>query len=120
MQLIEKKRWVFLGVPFTFTKYEITENMVTITEGFFKRSENPCYMYKITDVELKSTLMERIFKLGTVVCYTGDTTHGVLELKHVKHAKEIHTAILEHSEEQRIKRKTVNMQNISGDDIDFL
>lgn len=120
MQMIERKRWLFLGLPFTFTKYEVTDSLLTISEGFLNKRENPCYMYKITDVELRTSLIERIFRLGTVYCYSSDTTHSILELKHIKNSKAIHKAILEVSEEQRIKRKTVNMQNISGDDLDFM
>lgn len=46
MEFKEKKRWVFLGLPFTFTTYTITEEIVTIDEGFLNRKEDDCYMYK--------------------------------------------------------------------------
>lgn len=67
----ERKRVLFFGLPWTFTKYTITPSMLTIDQGFLKIEENDCYMYKIQDVKLTATLMERIFGLGTVICYTG-------------------------------------------------
>ncbi len=120
MMMTEKKRWVFFGLPFTFTKYEVTDVILTVSAGFLSKTQNPCYMYKITDVELRSTLFERIFGLGTVICYTGDTTHSVLRLEHIKNSKAIHAAILEASEEQRLKRRTVNMQNIDSDNVEMI
>lgn len=117
--MVERKRWLFLGLPLTFTTYVIEETILTVREGFISRKENPCYMYKITDVELTTSLMERIFGLGTVKCYTSDSTHSILELKHIKHVREVHKLILETSEEQRMKRRTVNMQDISGVDTDL-
>lgn len=120
MLMIEKKRWVFFGLPLTFTKYEVTDALLTVSEGLLNRKQNPCYMYKITDVELRTSLFERLFGLGTVICYTGDATHSILKLEHIKNSKAIHMAILEVSEEQRLKRRTVNMQNIDADDIDMI
>ena len=67
MEFKEKKRWVFLGLPFTFTTYTITEEIVTIDEGFLNRKEDDCYMYKIQDVTLTTSLFERIMGLGTVI-----------------------------------------------------
>ena len=64
-EFVERKRWLFLGLPFTFTKYIIKENVLTIDSGFFKKVENDCYMYKIQDVELNASLMERAFGLGS-------------------------------------------------------
>lgn len=119
MEYVEKKRVVFLGLPLTFTKYIIKDDMITINSGFLRKIENDCYMYKVQDVELSQTFGERIFGLGTVICYTGDTTHPKLELVHIKKAKEIKNDILLASEEARLKRRTLNTLNIGNGEVDI-
>ena len=120
MEYYERKRWLFLGLPFTFTKYFVKEDMITIATGFFKIVENDCYMYKVQDVQLTRSLMERIFGLGTIVCHTGDTTHPTLTILHIKHSRVIKDFILQASEEARLKRRTVNMLDIGSEaDVDI-
>lgn len=114
----ERKRLVFLGLPWTFTRYIITPTMLTVDEGLLKTTENDCYMYKIQDVRLSQTLIEKIFGLGTVECFTGDVTHPDLRLIHIKNAREIKNYILEASEEARMKRRTINTVDIGADDIE--
>ena len=115
MAFVEKKRWLFLGLPFTFTKYTVTEDQITINSGLFTRIENDCYMYKIQDTVLSVSLFQRIFGIATVVCKTSDVTHGQLVLKNIKNAKAIKDFIVECSEEQRLKRRTINTLNIDAD-----
>lgn len=118
-ELRERKRWLFFGLPFTFTTYTVKENVLTVNSGFLKRVESDCYLYKIQDVELVRSLFERIFGLGTVVCYTGDTTDPTLPLIHIKHSREVKDFILEASETARLKRRTVNTLDIgAGVDLD--
>ncbi len=120
MEFVERKRWLFLGLPFTFTKYTIKEDIITIDTGLFKTVENDCYMYKVQDVQHSATLIEKIFRLGTVVCFTGDTTHPQLILEHIKNSRTIKDFILEQSEQARLKRRTVNMLDIGSDDMQDL
>ena len=75
-------------------------------------------LYKIQDVTLKRSLFERMFGLGTIICYTGDVTNPELVLEHVKHAKEIKEYLLEESEQARLKRRTLNMQNIGAESVE--
>lgn len=114
MEFVQRKRWVFFGLPFTFTKYIIKEDVITIDAGFFRKVENDCYMYKVQDVEHSAGLWERIFGIGTITCYTGDTTHPKLIIEHVKDSKAIKNFILETSEVARMKRRTLNTLNIGA------
>lgn len=114
---IERKRLLFFGLPWTFTKYIIKPDMITTDAGLFSIEENDCYMYKVQDVKLTATLLERIFKLGTLICYTGDVTDKELRLVHIKHAREVKEYLLRASEEARIKRRTLNTLNISADEL---
>ena len=117
IEFVEKKRWLFLGLPFTFTKYMIKEDMITVDTGVFTKVENDCYMYKVQDVEHTSSIWERMVGLGTIVCYTGDTTHPKLLIEHIRNSKAIKEFILKESEEARLKRRTVNMLDIGSGEI---
>ena len=113
-EFIERKRLLFFGLPWTFTKYQVGEDVITINRGLLKTTENDCYMYKVQDVQLKVSLTERIFGLGTVVCYTGDTTDPNLLLEHIRNAKAVKDYILRASEEARIKRRTLTTLDIGS------
>ncbi len=117
-EYVERKRWVFFGLPFTFTKYTVTDEVITINDGLLNTKENDCYLYKVQDVELQVSLGERIFGLGTVACYTGDNTHPQLFLTHIRNAREIKNYILKAAEEARRKRRTLNTLNINASDIE--
>ena len=117
VEFVEKKRWLFLGLPFTFTNYVIKEDMITVDTGVFTKVENDCYMYKVQDVEHTASIWERMAGLGTIVCYTGDTTHPELLIEHIRNSKQIKEFILKESEEARLKRRTVNMLDIGSGEI---
>ena len=118
IEFVEKKRWLFLGLPFTFTKYVIKEDMITVDTGVFTKVENDCYMYKVQDVEHTASIWERMAGLGTIVCYTGDTTHPKLLIEHIRNSKAIKEFILKESEEARLRRRTVNMLDIGSGEVE--
>ncbi len=111
----ERKRWLFLALPLTFTKYTVTEEQIIINTGFLNQEENNCYIYKVQDTVLSASLFQRMVGLGTVVCKTSDVTHPQLVMKNIKNARKIKDFIIENSEDQRMKRRTINTLNISAD-----
>lgn len=115
---IEKKRSLFFGLPLSFTTYIISEELLTTKEGLLKTVENDCYLYKIQDVTLSRSLMEKIFGLSTVICHTGDTTSPQLVMQHIKNGPEIKNYLVKTSDEERLKRRTINTLNISAEDAD--
>ena len=118
IQFRERKRWLFFGLPFTFTVYTVGEDMITVSEGFLNKKENDCYMYKVQDVELLESLPQRIFGFGTVRCFTGDTTSPTLLIQNVKNARSVKNFILEASEKARRRRRTMNMLDIGAEETD--
>ena len=118
IQFRERKRWLFFGLPFTFTVYTVGEDMITVSEVFLNKKENDCYMYKVQDVELLESLPQRIFGLGTVRCFTGDTTSPTLLIQNVKNARSVKNFILEASEKARRRRRTMNMLDIGAEETD--
>lgn len=115
----ERKRLLFFGLPWTFTKYTITPELITTNQGLLKITEDDCYMYKVQDVKLTASLIERIFGLATVVCFTGDVTSPELTMVHIKNAKEIKSYLLKASEAARLKRRTISTADISAHSADL-
>ena len=115
MSFIEKKRTAFLGLPWYFTTYRVEEDVINVKSGLLKTVEDDVYMYKIADVRLTKTLMEKIFKLGTVICYTSDVTHPQLQLQHIKNSSAIKDYIMKQSEEERRKKRTLHTLGIDSD-----
>ncbi|MDD6208064.1 MAG: PH domain-containing protein [Clostridiales bacterium] len=110
----ERKRTLFLGLPICFTKYQIGTQKLTRKAGLFSTSEDDIYLYKIQDVRLTRSFLERLFGTGTVICFGGDVTDPELKLIHIKHAKEIKDYIMDAAENERIRKRTLHTLDISG------
>ena len=117
MEFTEKKRSIFFGLPLCFTNYRISEEQITIKSGLFSTCEDDAYMYKVQDIRLKRSFMERMFGLGTLICFTSDTTNPELRLEHIKNASEIKEFILKASEDQRVRKRTLHTMDIATADL---
>ncbi len=115
----EKKRTKFLGLPWCFVTYRIYDSKINVKSGFLTTVEDDAYMYKVQDVRLTRSMLERIFGLGTVICFTGDKTHPELKLVHIRKSSEIKEYLITASEEARKKRRTMHTLDIDGGDADL-
>ena len=111
---------MLFGLPLSFTTYRIEEEKVNIRKGLLRTVEDDTLMYRIQDVKLLTGFWERIFRLGTVVCYSSDVTDPMLELKHIRRAREIKDYILKTSENERRKVRTLHTMDLDTDASTFV
>lgn len=110
----ERKRSLFFGLPLSFTTYTLTEKKINIKKGFLKTIEDDTLMYKVQDVTLVRGLIERIFGLGTIICYSSDVTDSKLMLTHIRNSSEVKEFILQTAEMERRKVRTVHTMGLDA------
>ncbi len=111
----------FLGLPLSFTKYELTAQKLIINKGFFSTSEEEIRLYRFVDITLTQTLFQRIFHVGNLHCDTNDRSSGNFVIELVKNPRQIKDLISETVEAER-DRKRVSvreyMADMGDDDLD--
>lgn len=104
----DRKR--ILGMPLSFTVYEITDDRLTLRKGFFRTETDEILLYRILDLKLVRTLGQKIFGVGTVTLYSADQSHHTLELKNIKHPEKVRRFISSIVERERAKRGLVGRE----------
>ena len=113
------KRVVFFGLPLSFTKYRLTTNRLFVNTGFLTQREDEVRLYRITDVSLSRTLMQRVFGLSTIHCNSSDKTLGNFDIINIKDGEEVKKILSQSVERERIARRVStreNMIDVSDDD----
>lgn len=113
----DRKRIIF-GLPWTFTKYGLSEDRVFIETGLFNLHENEVRLYRIMDVSLERKFWQRLFGLGTITCKSSDKTMGDFLIKNIKNSSEVKELLSSYIEEER-SRKRVSSKEFIMDDDDF-
>ena len=104
----DRKR-IFFGLPWSFTRYALTDEKLMIDTGLFSRNEEEIRLYRIMDVTLKRSLWERMFGLGTIHCCSGDKSTPEFDILHIKDAKSVKEMLSDMVEEAR-KERMVGMR----------
>lgn len=109
----DRKRPIF-GLPLSFTRYKLTEEKLLINTGFFSIKEEEIQLYRIMDVTLKCSLLQRIFDVGTIHCCSGDKTTPEFDIKDVKNPSNVKELLSKNIEIQR-DRKRISGREFLGD-----
>ncbi|MDR1736096.1 MAG: PH domain-containing protein, partial [Oscillospiraceae bacterium] len=88
-EVLWKDRKRILGMPISFTRYEVCEDALTMRKGLLKTVTDEILLYRIMDVRLVRTLGQKILGVGTVTLISTDKSHGELELKNIKHPDDV-------------------------------
>ena len=78
----DKKR--VLGKPWTFTRYTLTADTLSVTKGFLTVKESQVMLFRIRDISRVQTLGQRIFGVGTIVIDSTDADTPHLHIEKIK------------------------------------
>lgn len=111
-----RKRLLFFGLPWTFTKYMFTEEKFTVDSGLLTSKQDEIRLYRIMDISLTRTLLQKIFGLGTITCDTSDKSSPVLEIKNIKEPVVVKEMLSEAVEKERMNKRVSSREYMSMDD----
>ncbi len=112
----DRKRWTFFALPFTFTKYSLSDDRFFINKGVLNKTEDEVRLYRITDVSLKRSFGQRIFGLGTIEVSSGDKTLRDFEIKNIKNSKDVKEQLSELVDKQRDAKRVSGREFLDGPD----
>ena len=110
LKLLWSDRKRRMGLPLSFTKYKLSEDRIFCETGFLNLHEEEILLYRVRDLELKMTLGQRLFGVGTVCVHSSDKTTEHLDLINVKHPREVKELIHESVEAAKDQRRMRTME----------
>ena len=113
----DRKR-IFCGLPWTFTKYSLTKDRLFIETGLFNYKQNETRLYRILDLQLTRSFIQRIFGLGTIKVCSSDKALGNFDIKNIKFSSNVKELLSVNIEEQRQKNRVSSREFMSGTDLE--
>lgn len=107
----DRKR--ILGLPLSFTVYEVDKDRLTTRKGLFRTETNEILLYRILDIKLVRTLGQKICGVGTITLYSADQTHEVMEIKNIARPETVRKFLSRIIEQER-REKGLTGREIYG------
>ena len=105
IEYLWKDRKRHLGLPLSFTRYRLSEDRLFCETGLLNIKSDEVLLYRVRDLQLNMSLGQRIFGVGTVCVVSSDKSVPHLDLKNVKHPREVKELIHKNVEEAKDKRR---------------
>lgn len=110
----DKKRTLF-GMPLSFTHYSLSEDRLFIRNGVFTKVEDEIWLYRILDVTLRQTVIQRINGVGTIHCCSSDASLKEFSLINIKNPREVRELLSNMIEAQREKKRVYFHETLAAD-----
>lgn len=104
----------FLGLPLSFTKYELTTQKLIINTGLLNVKEEEIRLYRFVDVTMEQSLFQRLFGVGNLKCETNDRSSGNFTIELVKNPRQVKELLSDAVEAER-DRKRVSVREFMAD-----
>jgi len=116
IQYLWKDRKRYFGLPLSFTRYRLSDDRLFLEKGFLNLTVEEILLYRVRDLELRMSLGQRIFGVGTICVHSSDKSLPHLDLKKGNDPRAVKELIHKSVEEAKDKRRMRTME-VMGDDL---
>lgn len=113
----DRKRTIF-GLPWSFTKYSLDNQRFYLERGLFNTRYDEVRLYRMTDVVLERTLMQKIFGIGTLRIDSSDKSLGDFSIVNIKDSEKVKELFSQKIEEQRRANRVYTRESIGNQEMD--
>ena len=103
-------------MPITFTRYSLSKDRLFLETGLLNLKQDEVLLYRVRDLELRMSLGQRLFGVGTVCVHSSDKSIPHLDLQNVKNPREVKEMIHQAVEAAKDQRRMRTME-VMGDDM---
>lgn len=104
MSILWRGKKLICGKPITFTEYSCDETTIYVREGVLSKREEQVSLYRIIDISMQQSFIDRLFNQGTIILNTTDVNNRIFEIKSVANPSKVRNLINKRVEAIRSER----------------
>ena len=118
IEYLWKDRKRHLGMPLSFTRYQMSEDRLFLSQGFLNIKDDEVLLYRVRDIDTRRNLWQRLFGVGTVTVLSSDKTSPSLVLKNIKDPMAVKELLHQRVEDMKLRRqiRVSELTNTQGED----
>lgn len=115
----ERKR-LWCGLPWTFTTYTMSKDRMFVKKGLLTTHEYEVRLYRIVNISISRTLIQRMFGLSTIHVDSSDRDLASFDIINIRHGAFVKEALSETVEKERTRnRVSARELMVDADDEDI-
>ena len=95
----------------------MSEDRLFVETGLLNLTQNEVRLYRILDLQLKRSIGQRIFGVGSIIVSSSDKSLGTFEIKNIKNSANVKEMLSVQVEQQREEKRVYSRENML-DDVD--
>lgn len=100
----ERKR-LWCGLPWTFTTYAMSKDRLFVKKGLLTTNEYEVRLYRIVNISISRTLIQRMFGLSTIHIDSSDRDLASFDIVNIRHGASIKEMLSETVERERMRNR---------------
>ena len=112
MKWYDRKR-LWCGLPWTFTKYGMSDDRLFVEKGLLNVRGMGVRLYRILNISIQRSLIQRIFGLGTIHLDSTDKDLSCFDIVNIKNSESVMEMISEAVEAERLRNRVASREFMS-------